>query len=145
MCSSDLWRPSEGAQRDAVIAADALWIWPDLEDPQATAGEACGLLLEWAQALAASPAPRQVWLVLQPGAGLEAQTLAGALRGWWRTAALEQPDLNWTLLELPAAAEPQPEPQHWAELWEAAQREASLAWRDGQILGLRLEIGRAHV
>jgi thioester reductase-like protein len=132
-------RRGAGDWRNAVTAADALWIWPDLDDPKANATDACALLLEMAQALAASPATRQVWLVLQPGPGVEAQTLAGALRGWWRTAALEQPDLNWTLLELPPAAEPQPEPQHWAQLWQAARREASLAWRDGQILGLRLE------
>ena len=120
----------------ALRAADVVLFWPDLADPAATAEGLCSTLLNLAQTIAAEPAGRELWLVLDP---TEAQQqLAGALRGWWRTAALEQPQLNWTLLDLGGSGASAPGPSDWTQLWAAAGREASLAWRDGAPCGLRI-------
>ena len=89
-------------------AADVVLFWPDLADPAATAEGLCSTLLNLAQTIAAEPAGRELWLVLDP---TEAQQqLAGGLRGWWRTAALEQPQLNWTLLDLGGSGASAPGP-----------------------------------
>jgi myxalamid-type polyketide synthase MxaB len=138
---------------DTLARADALLLWPDLADPAATAEGLCSVLLSLSQSLAETGAtetmaeetgarvdpPRQLWLVLDPQAEDARQAqLAGALRGWWRTAALEQPQLNWTLLDLPGPGESPPRPADWPRLWAAAEREASLAWRAGELCGLRI-------
>jgi myxalamid-type polyketide synthase MxaB len=132
----------------SLARADALLLWPDLADPAATAAGLCSTLLSLAQSLAETMAAetmaaeqplRQLWLVLDPQAEDARQAqLAGALRGWWRTAALEQPQLNWTLLDLPGPGESAPRPADWPRLWAAAGREASLAWRAGELCGLRI-------
>jgi len=133
----------------ALKTADAVLFWPDLADPAATAAGLCSTLLTLAQTIAVEPAGRQLWLVLEPRplaggvpmpAAQEAQQLqlAGALRGWWRTAALEQPQLNWTLLDLCGIGASAPGPSDWPQIWAAAGREASLAWRDGALCGLRI-------
>jgi len=101
-----------------------LLIWPDLAQPGATAISLCAQLLLLAQALAQAPA-RPVWLVLE-----EAGALAGALAGFARSAALEQPALGWTVLHL--AAGEAPAMADWPALWTLGQREPLLAWRDGK-------------
>jgi NADPH:quinone reductase-like Zn-dependent oxidoreductase/acyl carrier protein len=121
----------------ALKTADAVLVWPDLADPAATAAGLCSTLLSLAQTIAAEPAGRQLWLVLEPTEAQQLQ-LAGALRGWWRTAALEQPQLNWTLLDLCGSGASAPGPSDWPQIWAAAGREASLAWRDGALCGLRI-------
>jgi hypothetical protein len=81
-----------------------------------------------------------VWLVLESGgAPADQQALAGALDAFVRTAALEQPHLGWTRLELPADPQLQPGAAEWPLLWAAAEAEAALAWRDGQPWALRLQ------
>ena len=109
-----------------------LLIWPDLAQPGATAISLCAKLLLLAQALAQAPA-RPVWLVLEGAGALpgdQTGALAGALAGFARSAALEQPALGWTVLHL--AAGEAPAMADWPALWILGQREPLLAWRDGK-------------
>ena len=101
-----------------------LLIWPDLAQPGATATSLCAQLLLLAQALAQAP-PRPVGLVLE-----EAGPLAGALAGFARSAALEQPALGWTVLHL--AGGEAPAMADWPALFALGQREPLLAWRAGK-------------
>lgn len=116
-----------------------LLIWPDLAQPGATPAKLCAQLLQLAQALAQSPA-RQVWLVLEGAgaiAGDQVGALAGALAGFARSAALEQPYLGWTVLHL--AGGEAPAPADWPALMALGAREPLLAWRQGQPWLQRLE------
>jgi len=138
LCVQPWPRQSEGVD---IPTADWVVLWPDLSNPETSAVEHCAQLLTLAQGWAACAEPPQaVWLVLAlDGADARMQTLAGALRGWWRTVALEQPQLHWTVLELAADPSAQPQACDWPLIWSAAQGEASLAWRQGQLCGLRIE------
>jgi hypothetical protein len=117
-------------------------LWPDLQSPGASAETLVAQLQTLAQTLAplaTAAAPPQLWLVLAADASPGEASLAGALRGWCRTAALEQPGLSWTLLETPAAPQDQPGHGDWPLIWAAARHEACLAWRQGRLWGWRLE------
>lgn len=109
-----------------------LLIWPDLAQPGATATSLCAQLLLLAQALAQAPA-RPVGLVLEGAgalAGDQVGGLAGALAGFARSAALEQPALGWTVLHL--ARGEAPARADWPALLALGQREPLLAWRAGK-------------
>ena len=117
------------ASRGAVL------IWPALGGMTSAAAieSLCGQLLQQVQQLAAGPA-RPVWLLLE-GEGLA----QGAVEGLIKTAALELPQLGWTLLRLPPTVAEHPKPQDWWGIWQAAEREVQLRWQGGRIQGCRLQ------
>ncbi|MFM7550688.1 MAG: acyltransferase domain-containing protein, partial [Cyanobacteriota bacterium] len=119
--------------------ADAVFIWPDLQDETVTLKDVCGELLSLAQSFSTDQAPRRVVLVLDGGRTVRERTLIGGLRGWWRTVALEQSQLNWTLLELPPNPGHLPAAVDWQRIWGLSAREATLAWRDGRLCRPQLE------
>jgi thioester reductase-like protein len=113
----------------------AVLIWPALTGMASAAAieGLCGQLLQRVQQLAAGPA-RPVWLLLE-GEGLS----QGAVEGLLKTAALELPQLGWTVLRLPQAVAEHPRPGDWWGIWRAAEREVQLRWQGGRLQGCRLQ------
>ena len=129
----------QALQEPIADGHDVVVVWPDLRKTDGSAADLCAPLLHIAQSLSNRPEPPAVWLVLAHAEGPQASALAGALRGWWRTAALEQPQLNWTLLELPMDPAIQPSVEDWSQIWAASSLEACLSWSEAGVSGLRLE------
>jgi thioester reductase-like protein len=108
-----------------------LLLCPDLTQPNLSLESLAADLLGQAQQLAAG-APRPVWLVLQGPA-----PLVTGLAAFARSAALEQPQLGWTVLHLLDDAPPTA--SDWPALLALGATEPVLAWRDGQPWAQRLQ------
>lgn len=124
---------------DVFTQTDAIFIWHDLEAEDATLTNLCSSLLSLAQSFSSAKAPERVILVLQGGRTARHRALVGGLRGWWKTAALEQPRVNWTLLEILSDSGDQPAPDDWSRIWSLSESQASLAWRNGRLCHYQLE------
>lgn len=124
--------PNPNAAEPLALAQQLLALVQQLQAP----GNANNALQDQA-AGSGSPGrrkPRPLWLVLEGDSAS-----SGVLAGFAQTAALETPQLAWTLLHLCADPQQQPEAGDWNQLWALAEQEASLLWRSGQAHGQRLQ------
>ena len=125
---------SHGLDHTLPNGSGPVLIWPDLvSSTTASIEHVCSQVLLLIQQLA-SGAARPVWLVLEGDGAAQ-----GALEGLIKTAALEYPQISWTVLRLPGALDAQPAADVWPLIWQAACVEANLRWHDGRLQGRRLE------
>ncbi|MCP9807970.1 thioester reductase domain-containing protein [Cyanobium sp. HWJ4-Hawea] len=120
----DFAYPAEQTGAEKLLnGSEPLLLWPDLSASDSSLEELAAALLVQAQQLKGGPS-RAVWLVLKGGG-----PLAAGLAAFARSAALEQPEMGWTVLHLADGAEPAE--ADWPALWALGEREPILLWRDG--------------